>query len=189
LDHRGTNLPAVGEYNQTFVLDAIRRRSEGIIRSEIAGRTALSVMTATKVCRRLLDAGLVDEQGMRSGGPGKPAVVVKLNPSGGFAVGVHIDPAAVTYVLVDRSCVPGIGIASPGPVSVADGVLLNPPMLAELARGGVAPLARRGDRACPCCWRRTRRPRWSPSCGSRVPAAAATSRSCTTAPVWAPACR
>ncbi|HEV3359429.1 MAG TPA: ROK family transcriptional regulator [Pseudonocardiaceae bacterium] len=169
MDHRGTNLPAVGEYNQTVVLDAIRRRPAGITRSEIAALTALSVMTVTKVCRRLLDAGLVDEHGTRTGGPGKPAAVVKLNPDGGFAVGVHIDPAAVTYVLVDlsgavrdhsrtgtptagdasavidemanaidalvagstvdRSRVLGIGIASPGPVNVDDGVLLNPPMM------------------------------------------------------------
>jgi DNA-binding MarR family transcriptional regulator len=66
LDHRGTNLPAVGGYNQTVVLDAIRR-PEGITRSEIAGSTALSVMTVKKVCRRLPDAGLVDEHGMRTG--------------------------------------------------------------------------------------------------------------------------
>jgi len=169
LDHRGTNLPAVGEYNQTVVLDAIRRRPEGSTRSEIAALTALSAMTVTKVCRRLLDAGLIEEHGMRTGGPGKPAAVVKLNPSGGFAVGVHIDPAAVSYVLVDlsgairdhsrtgpptagdatvviaemataidaliagsavdRSRVLGVGIASPGPVTVDDGVLLNPPMM------------------------------------------------------------
>jgi predicted NBD/HSP70 family sugar kinase len=174
LDHRGTNLPAVGEYNQSVVLDAIRRRPEGITRSEIAALTALSVMTVTKVCRRLLDAGLVDEHGMRTGGPGKPAAVVKLNPAGGFAVGVHIDPAAVSYVLVDlsgairdhsrtgtptagdaskvieemanaidaliagsgvdRSRVLGIGIASPGPVQVDDGVLLNPPMMPNWRR-------------------------------------------------------
>lgn len=169
MDHRGTNLPAVGEYNQTVVLDAIRRRPEGSTRSEIAALTALSAMTVTKVCRRLLDAGLIEEHGMRTGGPGKPAAVVKLNPSGGFAVGVHIDPAAVSYVLVDlsgairdhsrtgpptagdatvviaemataidaliagsavdRSRVLGVGIASPGPVTVDDGVLLNPPMM------------------------------------------------------------
>ncbi|HEY4018138.1 MAG TPA: ROK family transcriptional regulator [Pseudonocardiaceae bacterium] len=174
MDHRGTNLPAIGEYNQTVVLDAIRRRPEGITRSEIAALTALSAMTVTKVCRRLLDAGLVDEHGMRTGGPGKPAAVVTLNPSGGFAVGVHIDPAAVTYVLVDlsgairdhsrtgtptagdasavieemanaidaliagaavdRSRVLGIGIASPGPVEVDEGVLLNPPMMPNWRR-------------------------------------------------------
>jgi predicted NBD/HSP70 family sugar kinase len=174
LDHRGTNLPAVGEYNQTVVLDAIRRRPDGVTRSEIATLTALSAMTVTKVCRRLLDAGLVDEHGMRTGGPGKPAAVVRLNANGGFAVGLHIDPAAVTYVLVDlsgavrdhsrtgtptagdpsavieemasaiealiagsgvdRSRILGIGIASPGPVNVADGVLLNPPMMPSWRR-------------------------------------------------------
>ncbi|GAA4590975.1 ROK family transcriptional regulator [Planotetraspora phitsanulokensis] len=159
----------MGEYNQTVVLDAIRRRPEGITRSELAALTALSGMTVTKVCRRLLDAGLVAEVGTRTSGPGKPAAVVTLNPGGGFAVGVHIDPAAVTYVLVDlsgrvvdhsrtgtpaagdpsaviaemagaiealivgsavdRSRILGIGIASPGPVNVDAGVLLNPPML------------------------------------------------------------
>ena len=73
VDPTGTNLPAVGEYNQAVVLDAIRRRPEGITRSELAGLTALSGMTVTKVCRRLLDAGLVEEHGTRMGGPGKPA--------------------------------------------------------------------------------------------------------------------
>jgi predicted NBD/HSP70 family sugar kinase len=169
LDRTGTNLPAVGEYNQTVVLDVIRRRPEGVTRSEIAGLTALSSMTVTNVCRRLLDAGLIEEHGTRTSGPGKPAAVVKLNPRGGFAIGVHIDPAAVTYVLVDlagtvldhartgtpavgvpsavigemakaiealvvrsavdRSRILGIGIASPGPVDVQAGVVLNPPMM------------------------------------------------------------
>ncbi|GHJ35585.1 ROK family transcriptional regulator [Streptomyces sp. TS71-3] len=169
MNRTGSNLPAVGEYNQTVVLDAIRRRPEGITRSELAALTALSGMTVTKVCRRLIDAGLVDEHGTRANGPGKPAAIVRLNPGGGFAVGVHIDPAAVTYVLVDlsgtvrdharsgtptagdpsavidemanaiealiagsavdRSRILGIGIASPGPVNVDDGVILNPPMM------------------------------------------------------------
>ncbi|MDR6971649.1 ROK family transcriptional regulator [Leifsonia shinshuensis] len=169
MDPTGTNLPAVGEYNQAVVLDAIRRRPEGITRSELAGLTALSGMTVTNVCRRLLDAGLVEEHGTRVGGPGKPAAVLRLNPSGGFAVGVHIDPAAITYVLVDlsgsvrdhsrtgtptagepaavisemaeaieglierslvdRSRILGIGIASPGPVDVENGIVLNPPMM------------------------------------------------------------
>ena len=169
VDPTGTNLPAVGEYNQAVVLDAIRRRPEGITRSELAGLTALSGMTVTNVCRRLLDAGLVEEHGTRIAGPGKPAALIKLNPSGGFAVGVHIDPAAVTYVLVDlsgsvrdhsrtgtptageptavisemaeaienlversgvdRSRILGIGIASPGPIDAAGGIVLNPPMM------------------------------------------------------------
>lgn len=169
MEFTGSNLPAVGEYNQTVILDAIRRRPEGITRAEIAVLTALSGMTVTNACRRLLDSGLVVEDGTRMSGPGKPAAVLKLNPEGGFAVGVHIDPAVVTYVLVDlsgtvrdhsksgtptagdpsgvitemadaievliersavdRSRILGIGIASPGPVNVDDGVVLNPPMM------------------------------------------------------------
>ena len=42
MNRTGTNLPAVGEYNQTVVLDAIRRRPEGITRSELATLTALA---------------------------------------------------------------------------------------------------------------------------------------------------
>jgi predicted NBD/HSP70 family sugar kinase len=168
-ERTGTNLPAVGEYNQTVVLDAIRRRPEGITRSEIASVIGLSGMTVTNVCRRLLDAKLVEEHGTRIAGPGKPAAVLKLNAGGRFAVGVHIDPASVTYVLVDlsgavrahsrtgtpttgdpravisqmagaiealvagsgvdRARILGIGIASPGPVNVEDGIVLNPPMM------------------------------------------------------------
>jgi predicted transcriptional regulator len=68
LDRTGTNLPAVGEYNQTVVLDAIRRRPEGITRSEIAALTALSQMTVTNACRRLLDGPPVRTASVLRGG-------------------------------------------------------------------------------------------------------------------------
>ena len=40
---RGSNLPAVGTYNQTLVLDLIRRSPEGISRIELAARTGLAI--------------------------------------------------------------------------------------------------------------------------------------------------
>jgi predicted NBD/HSP70 family sugar kinase len=165
----GSNLPAVGEYNQTVVLDAIRRHPDGSTRSKLASVTGLSSMTVANVCRRLLASRLIDEHGTRVSGPGKPPGILRLNPDGGYSVGVHIDPAVVTYVLVDlagevrdhtrsgtpsaqdprsvidemarsidalittsgvdRSRVLGIGIATPGPVNIEDGIVLNPPML------------------------------------------------------------
>ncbi|WP_203711041.1 ROK family transcriptional regulator [Asanoa siamensis] len=165
----GSNLPAVGEYNQTVVLDAIRRHPDGSTRSKLATATGLSSMTVANVCRRLLASGLIEEHGTRVSGPGKPPGILRLNPAGGFSIGVHIDPAVVTYVVVDlagevrdhtrsgtpsaqdpasvidemgrsinalietsgvdRSRVLGIGIATPGPVNIADGIVLNPPML------------------------------------------------------------
>ncbi|WP_314102262.1 ROK family transcriptional regulator [uncultured Frigoribacterium sp.] len=98
---RGTNLPAVGGYNRSVVLDAVRRESAGLSRTEIAERTGLSPQAVTNVSRRLLDAGLIRESGTVISGPGKPRTMLQLEPGGSFALGVHVDPAVVTYVLLD----------------------------------------------------------------------------------------
>jgi len=98
---RGTNLPAVGGYNRSVVLDAVRREAAGLSRTEIAERTGLSPQAVTNVSRRLLDAGLIRESGTVISGPGKPRTMLQLEPGGSFALGVHVDPAVVTYVLLD----------------------------------------------------------------------------------------
>ena len=98
---RGTNLPAVGGYNQAVVLDAVRRGPEGLSRTELAERTGLSPQTVTNVARRLLGAGLIREGETVVRGPGKPRTLLHLEARGRLAVGVHIDPAVATYVLLD----------------------------------------------------------------------------------------
>lgn len=97
----GTNLPAIGGYNQAVVLDAIRRASEGLSRVELAVQTGLSAQTIGNVSRRLLEAGLVRETGKIVNGPGKPRTILQLEARGSYAVGVHIDPAVITYVVLD----------------------------------------------------------------------------------------
>jgi predicted NBD/HSP70 family sugar kinase len=97
----GTNLEAVAEFNVSVVLDAVRRRPAGVARSELITLTGLSGMTVSNVCRRLVEDGLVTETVLPAAGRGKPPKILRLNPDGGFAVGVHIDPAVVTYVVVD----------------------------------------------------------------------------------------
>lgn len=98
---RGTNLPAVGGFNQTVILDLIRRTPEGVSRVEIAELTGLSAQTISNVSRRLLDDGLIAEGGKQIQGPGKPRVMLQLEPRSRFAVGVHLDPAVITYVVLD----------------------------------------------------------------------------------------
>lgn len=98
---RGTNLPAVGGFNQSVVLDLVRRAGEGISRVEIAEASGLSPQTVSNLTRRLLADGLVRESGKRIAGPGKPRTILTLDPRGGYAVGVHLDPSVVTYVLTD----------------------------------------------------------------------------------------
>jgi predicted NBD/HSP70 family sugar kinase len=97
----GTNLPAVGGYNQTVILDAVRRAPHGISRVEVAERTGLSAQTISNVCRRLIDAGLIRETGTQTSGVGKPRTIMELQPDGRFAIGVHLDPSVITVVVLN----------------------------------------------------------------------------------------
>lgn len=98
---RGTNLSAIGAFNQTVILEMIRRAPEGISRADIAVQTGLVPQTVSNVAKQLLEQGLVIEAGKVIQGPGKPAVILRLEPRSRFAVGVHIDPGFITYVLLD----------------------------------------------------------------------------------------
>jgi len=162
---RGTNSHALGGFNQTVVLDTIRRAHDGLSRVEIAEQTGLSAQTVSNVSRRLLNEAIIREAGQQILGVGKPRTILRLVPSGGFSIGVHIDPAVFTYVVldlggrivahtstarpdqvvagmrdsieaiiaasgVDRDRLLGLGIASPGPVDLDRGIVLDPPLLA-----------------------------------------------------------
>jgi predicted NBD/HSP70 family sugar kinase len=97
---RGTNLDRVGEFNDTVVLAAIRRAEERLSRVELAAATGLSGQAISNITRRLLDAGLVREAGRpKGGGLGKPRTLLELEPTGQYAVGVHLDPPVVTVVV------------------------------------------------------------------------------------------
>ncbi len=101
MTRRGSNLPRVGDYNQVVVLEAIRRHPEGLSRVELSVLTGLSAQTVSNICRRLLVDGLVVEAGKSSGGPGKPRTMLQLARQGRYAIGVHLDPAVVTLVVLD----------------------------------------------------------------------------------------
>ncbi|WP_113719541.1 ROK family transcriptional regulator [Arthrobacter dokdonensis] len=91
----------MGDFNQAVILDSIRRSVEGLSRVELAGSAGLAAQTVSNICRRLLDAGLIMEAGKEASGPGKPRTILRLNPKGMYAVGVHIDPAVTSISLVD----------------------------------------------------------------------------------------
>lgn len=166
---RGANLPSIGGFNRTVVLDAVRRSPDGMSRVELASRTGLSAQTVSNVTRFLIEAGMIAESGTVVSGRGKPRTILRLEAGSRYAIGVHVDPAVVTYVLldlagtvvaesttstptaddpsevvrtiatavdalvadaeVDVDAVLGLGIASPGPIDVDAGVVLDPPFL------------------------------------------------------------
>jgi predicted NBD/HSP70 family sugar kinase len=167
----------MGDFNESVVLDAIRRVPDGLSRVELARATGLSAQTVSNICRRLLDNGLAREAGTISSGSGKPRRLLQVNADARYAVGVHLDPAVVTLVVLDllgrvvaraqrptpeaadpdhtlfemsesinklisdaavpRDQVLGLGIAAPGPIDVASGMVIAPP---ELSGWGRVPL-------------------------------------------------
>jgi predicted NBD/HSP70 family sugar kinase len=98
---RGTNLPRMGDFNEAVVLDAIRRVPDGLSRVELVELTGLSAQTVSNICRRLLTSGLAREAGTSSSGAGKPRRLLQVNAEARYAVGVHLDPAVVTLVVLD----------------------------------------------------------------------------------------
>ncbi|MFI7703811.1 ROK family transcriptional regulator [Nonomuraea sp. NPDC049480] len=96
----GANLPKIGSYNRAVVLEAIQA-SDGISRVQIADRTRLTAQTVSVIVRRLLEEGLVVEDGSVPSGGGKPRTILRLDPGAGYAVGVHFDPKEISCVLAD----------------------------------------------------------------------------------------
>ncbi|WP_341945058.1 ROK family transcriptional regulator [Microbacterium sp. LWH11-1.2] len=93
----------MGDFNQSVILEAIRRSGEGLSRIELVEATGLSAQTVTNITRRLLDDGFIREAGRTINGPGKPRVTLRLVAESRFSVGVHLDPAVMTFVLLDLS--------------------------------------------------------------------------------------
>lgn len=100
---RGTNLPRMGDFNRSVILEAIRRSGGGLSRIELVGATGLSAQTVTNITRRLLEEGLIREAGRTIHGPGKPRVTLRLIEESRYAIGVHLDPAVITVVLLNLS--------------------------------------------------------------------------------------
>lgn len=98
---QGTNLARVADFNEAVVLDAIRRSPGGLSRVEITRHTRLSAQTTSNITRRLLDEDLIQEGERIPSAAGKPRTLLTLNPSGRFALGIHLDPQQVTYVVLD----------------------------------------------------------------------------------------
>ncbi len=96
----GTNLPKVGQYNRAVVLDQIQL-ADGVSRVEIAQHTGLTPQTVSGIVRRLIDEGIVREDGARTSSGGKPRTVLRLNADAGRAVGLHFDPVELAAVVVD----------------------------------------------------------------------------------------
>ncbi|WP_453834073.1 ROK family transcriptional regulator [Streptomyces zhihengii] len=95
-------MPALRSHNAALVLDLLRGAGEaGISRIELAEGTGLTPQAVSKIVARLRAEGMAAEAGRRASTGGKPRTVLRLVPSAGYAVGLHLDRDELTAVLLD----------------------------------------------------------------------------------------
>ncbi len=82
------------------VIDLIRAAGT-ISRVGLVDASGLTGGTISTVVRALIDEGLVVETGHAESTGGKRRVMLQLNHFAGYAVGVHLDDARITYVLTN----------------------------------------------------------------------------------------
>lgn len=113
---KGTNQEFGRPYNRRIVLEAIRRYGP-IERADIARRVGLTVQTVANIARELEDLDLVMGERAAPKGRGSPPTALMLNPSGAYAIGVHVTPLGLEAALVDLagSIIAEEKIAMPAP--------------------------------------------------------------------------
>lgn len=97
---RGSNQLRLADYNQAVVLELVRR-SPGASRADLQRESGLSSQTISNITRRLIDEHLIRESTPGGSARGRPSIPLVTEPDGAYSVGVHIDPARLTVVLLD----------------------------------------------------------------------------------------
>ena len=99
---RGTNQEFGRPYNRRIVLDSVRLHGP-TTRGEIAERVGLTVQTVSTIVRELEEQKYLVSVREEPKGRGLPPSTLRINPDGGFAIGVHVTPIGVNAALIDLS--------------------------------------------------------------------------------------
>lgn len=99
---KGTNQEFGRPYNRRIVLESVRLNSP-TTRGEIASRVGLTVQTVSTIVRELEEQNYLVSFRENPKGRGLPPTFLRLNPEGGFAIGVHLTPVGIAAALVDLS--------------------------------------------------------------------------------------
>lgn len=90
----------IREINESLVLSEIRENRLSS-RTEIAGRTGLSLPTVSAISAGLLELGLVEEREVGESTGGRKPVLLALRAEAGFAVGVKVTENRLVSVITD----------------------------------------------------------------------------------------
>src|SRR6185369_8133625 len=74
-----------------------------IARGEIASRVGLTVQTVSTIVRELEEQGYILSLREEPKGRGLPPATLRINPEGGYAVGIHLTPLGIDAALINLS--------------------------------------------------------------------------------------
>jgi predicted NBD/HSP70 family sugar kinase len=97
---RGTNQEFGRPYNRRIVLEAIRATGS-TTRGRIAAEVGLTVQTVSTIIRELEEQGYILSLKEEPRGRGLPPTTLRINPEGGYAIGVYITPLGIDAALIN----------------------------------------------------------------------------------------
>lgn len=97
---RGTNQEQARPYNRRIVLECIRNDGPAT-RGEIADRIGLTVQTVSTIVRELEEQGYLLSVREKPKGRGLPPTTLRLNPDGGYVIGISVTPLGVDAALLN----------------------------------------------------------------------------------------
>ncbi|GHO46738.1 ROK family transcriptional regulator [Ktedonospora formicarum] len=91
------------DLNQSIVFNLIAEE-QAISRTKLAKKSGLPAATITRIVANFISAGLVLEVQSETSSGGRRPVLLSINPSSGYAVGVKLRENGMTITLCDLSC-------------------------------------------------------------------------------------
>jgi predicted NBD/HSP70 family sugar kinase len=112
----GASLTGISSYNEKVILHLIRQHSledeveegqdppeVGISQTELSQLSGLAPQTVSVIVKGLIKTGQVTAVRRMPTGIGRPRVLLRIVPDTRFAVGIHVDPALVSVVLLNMA--------------------------------------------------------------------------------------
>lgn len=100
---RTGNKRLLRDLNQSIVFNMIVERGS-ISRTELAKQSGLPAATITRIVGNFLTAGLVSEVSSEESSGGRRPVLLSINPSAGYIVGVKLREDSMTVAICDLNC-------------------------------------------------------------------------------------
>ncbi len=94
------NRKLIQAINRSAVLNTIKTHGP-ISRTDVAQRTGLSAATVSGITAGLLQSGLILEKAIGDSSGGRRPILLVLNPSGGYVIGLKLSEEKVTGALTD----------------------------------------------------------------------------------------